>query len=356
MDIENDLEEQLTSYHICKLPTSASSSETPTSTESDSVPARKKAKIADTTNRVPIGGIGLPGKASNGSDYRLEVFTVESAQQSPPLTLQDSPERTRGHVVNTGSEITVLAGESPKVWYQLPALAPLTQQIETPALPPTRVSARVTKGQTPLRLLDLPDKAPVPVIQHPPGPQVQTSTGKSQIIRQSAALASPVVSNPVVIKIEDDDEQPAAPANATVQPVVEAPRHVIKLLTSVPVSKYPCEFCGTTFTLWNQRENHMNSQHRINGLFTCFVCQQAAREYYITNAAIFSTPHYHFLQAHLADSHKITGQPRGFQCPYCSLHPANYEALVKHLTSVHDTSALGSSLLLVNVLEDRIDE
>lgn len=89
----------------------------------------------------------------------------------------------------------------------------------------------------------------------------------------------------------------------------------------------------------------MSSVHRIGGVFVCFVCQKAAREFYIREEAIFQTPHYHLLQAHLAESHKITGQPRGFQCPYCVIHPANYEALVKHLTADHDTAALMVSLV-----------
>uniref|UniRef100_A0A1B0DB58 Uncharacterized protein n=1 Tax=Phlebotomus papatasi TaxID=29031 RepID=A0A1B0DB58_PHLPP len=380
MDGENDLEEQLTSYHICKLPTD--SQDVPLKLEApeepkDYPPAKKK-------RDSPRNGIPAQTAQASYKDkscFRLEVFTVESAKQVPQEILGDvpAPEPTRTaeqlpgayrgqQLMNSGNSLasssrnsqdnssTVNVGNSStKMWYQLPAeevneSPPVSQLTQ---LTPTRVSSRSTKGQAPLRLLDLPDKneAPMRVLQPPPNPMSQIFPPNSR--RKQNIITSPPVA---CIKIEDDDDDvcivntqpptqppppppPQQPPAPKVQPIIEA-RHVIKLVTSVPVAKYPCEFCGAKFELWNQRDSHMGNVHRIGGVFVCFVCQKAAREFYIREEAIFQTPHYHLLQAHLAESHKITGQPRGFQCPYCVIHPANYEALVKHLTADHDTAAL----------------
>ncbi|XP_055681644.1 uncharacterized protein LOC129789050 [Lutzomyia longipalpis] len=439
MDVENDLEEQLTSYHICKLPTESLPDELNVQkaikTEIEVLPVdeeppkkrrlKRNEEIQDTTWLPSVPQASR--KTAQKSNYRLEVFTVESARtttqipEEPPEEILSAspgiPNYALGSIVNLRTQAqpgntstsrasasngrsaaassTAEQGFSSKIWYQLPG----NEDESVPVQASPQISKRnPVQTQPPVVKLNLPLQIQPSVVKRNtiplniqasvinsntfsgqlanvlrttnlplqiPSSQIQALTQQSQgaapknLRKRQNVQQNTVQSPPVVtIKIEDDDDDVSvvnAPPPAPIRLVEPAEtRHIIKLVTSVPVSKYPCEFCGCTFELWNQRDTHM-ATHRIDGEYICFICQKAVLEYYITEDSVFRTPHYHFLQAHLAESHKITGQPRGFECPYCSIHPANYAALVQHLTQDHDTSSLRNQYILVNVLEDRLE-
>ncbi|GAB0093260.1 hypothetical protein DMENIID0001_083390 [Sergentomyia squamirostris] len=378
MDAENDLEEQLTSYHICKLPSDGQENENIGTIESENPPPCKKTKPGGYTAKASA----TPKSRDN---YTLEVFTVETqatnsskeaetpiepAKKTPsykvpgeqPATSQaQSGNKRRVYSNSKRLHTNVDESEKSRTWYQLPKQQSV-QQGNNSAQAPSQMQIVLNYDQNLMNSQNVSLSSPASVKQ---------SENRVQRMVQQNETSSPVA----YIKIEDDDDDvcvinnsvsstPQA-ANPPIQiislppPLAQQPqsevRHVIKLVTSVPVSRYPCEFCGAVFELWNHRENHIETKHKVNGMLTCYVCVKAAATFYIKEESIYRNPHYHYLQAHLAESHKVTGQPRGFQCPYCSISPASYTALVQHLTFDHDTAALMNSYVLVNVLEDRLE-